>query len=78
MSNVSRIKNQNTSARWKAVVQYQVTEKETREDVYYFEEMIEFHDLIESGPNWCCINEIKITYNGPKYTLEESMKLLCH
>lgn len=50
--------------RWKAVATYR-TENGPIEVEHEFEELFELHDLIERGPDWDTIIDIKVTLARP-------------
>ena len=61
-------------SRWKAVIQYQVTDGETRTVIHDVEEIEDLQELVENGPTFCAIVEFKIEYLGAeKETILESM-----
>ncbi len=45
--------------RWKAVITYD----DGKSKEVNIEELEELHDIIEGGPDWNLINDVKITYN---------------
>lgn len=45
--------------RWHVVINYKVDVSE----VFDLEELAELQDIVETGPDWNTIEDIKITYN---------------
>lgn len=49
-------------ARWKAVILYNLGNAVVAKQ-HYFDELEELQDIVEGGPDFTTIDEIKITYN---------------
>ena len=49
--------------RWIAVVTYRSQELGDIEVQHHFEELEELHDIVERGPDWNAIRDIKVTLN---------------
>lgn len=47
--------------RWNAVIHYRTGPEEYLEVEHTIEELHELHDLVERGPDWDTISEIRIT-----------------
>ena len=54
------------STRWLAVVSYRTADGELPVE-HHIEELQELHDLIELGPDWNSISEIKVTLQDRLY-----------
>lgn len=61
------------NCRWRATIEYQVTDSETRSVVHDVMELEELQSLVEAGPTFCAIVDFRIEYCGPKETIKESM-----
>lgn len=58
--------------RWTAVVIYR-TNDGFKEISHTFDEIEEFHDILELGPSWQAIEHIFINYNhGDRLTIEQA------
>ena len=63
-----------TTPRWKAVITYRSRVTGSVEVEHAIEELSEIEALVEAGPDWNAISDIRITlerYHGPA-TLEEA------
>lgn len=67
-----------TKARWKATVWYR-TDNGLVDVIHMLEELEDIHDLVEAGPHWDTVHEIKIervSHNtGKNLTVEEAALL---
>lgn len=62
--------------RWKAIVSYR-TENGIVDVEYLLQEIVELQDIIERGPDWNALHNIKITRFEnpyPDLTIEQSLK----
>lgn len=59
--------------RWKAVITY-LTDNGPAPKIHYFEEIDDLHNIVESGPDWNAIVDIRVTYqlSGYPVTVEEA------
>ena len=62
--------------RWNVEIHYR-TNNGTKKEIAQIEELDDLYDLVEKGPNWFCIDNIKIVINPkrdvfPKITLEQA------
>lgn len=58
--------------RWKAVLTYQ-TENGPLDVEHFFEEMFELHEIVERGPDWNTLIDIRVTLSrvlSPGLTVE--------
>lgn len=60
--------------RWRAIATYRSSNGPV-DVIHEFDELEELHDLIERGPDWNALQDIRITLASPDYdgfTLEEA------
>lgn len=67
-----------TPKRWKAIITY-ATENGPADVEHNFEEICDLHRLVERGPDWAAIIDIRVTLarnsHGRTITVEEAARL---